>query len=115
MVRRACSNATSVLHTLMLCIITPYRARAVRQIADIHRGVCVFAVIALMFTSLLAIAGYMVQSKNATDADRAQHEIMQEAADRDQVRGLAAVQLDRVRLQMADYVRCVFAAWAALR
>ena len=49
---------------------------------------------ALIFTALLAIAGYMVQSKNA-DADRAQHEIVQEAADREQTRNLAAVQLDR--------------------
>ena len=107
MVRRACSNATSVLHTLMLCIITPYRARAVRQIADIHRGVRVFAVIALMFTSLLAVAGYMVQSKNATDADKAQHEIVQEAADREQARGLAAIQLERVRSQMGEVYRPV--------
>ena len=46
---------------------------------------------ALIFTSLLAIAGYMVQSKNAADADRAQHEIVQEAADREQTRGLAEI------------------------
>jgi hypothetical protein len=44
----------------------------------------------------------MVQSKNATDADRAQHEIVQEAADREQARGLAAIQLERVRSQMGD-------------
>jgi hypothetical protein len=36
---------------------------------------------ALIFTSLLAIAGYMVQSKNAAYTDRAQHKIVQEAAD----------------------------------
>ena len=62
---------------------------------------------ALMFTSLLAIAGYMVQSKNAADADRAQHEIVQEAADRDQTRGLAAIQLERVRRQMGEVYRPV--------
>ena len=62
---------------------------------------------ALIFTSLLAIAGYMVQSKNATDADRAQHEIVQEAADRDQTRGLAAIQLERVRSQMGEVYRPV--------
>jgi hypothetical protein len=60
-----------------------------------------------MFTSLLAIAGYMVQSKNAADADRAQHEIVQEAADREQTRGLAAIQLERVRSQMGDVYRPV--------
>ena len=62
---------------------------------------------ALIFTSLLAIAGYMVQSKNATDADRAQHEIVQEAADREQARGLAAIQLERVRTQMGEVYRPV--------
>ena len=62
---------------------------------------------ALIFTSLLAIAGYMVQSKNATDADRAQHEIVQEAADREQTRGLAAIQLERVRSQMGEVYRPV--------
>jgi hypothetical protein len=62
---------------------------------------------ALIFTSLLAIAGYMVQSKNAADADRAQHEIVQEAANRDQTRGLAAIQLERVRSQMSEVYRPV--------
>ena len=62
---------------------------------------------ALIFTSLLAIAGYMVQSKNAADADRAQHEVVQEAADREQTRGLAAIQLERVRSQMGDVYRPV--------
>jgi hypothetical protein len=47
----------------------------------------------------------MVQSKNATDADRAQHEIVQEAADREQARGLAAIQLERVRSPMGDVSR----------
>ena len=65
--------------------------------------VCVHcAVMALIFTALLGIAGYVVQSKNATAADRAQHEIVQEAADREQARGLAAIQLERVRSQMAE-------------
>jgi hypothetical protein len=38
-----------------------------------------------MVTALLGIAGYIVQSKQ-TDADRVQHEIVQEAADREQAR-----------------------------
>jgi hypothetical protein len=62
---------------------------------------------ALIFTALLGIAGYVVQSKNATAADRAQHEIVQEMADREQARGLAAVQLERVRSQMAEVYRPV--------
>jgi hypothetical protein len=62
---------------------------------------------ALIFTALLGIAGYVVQSKNATAADRAQHQIVQEAADREQARGLAAIQLDRVRTQMGDVYRPV--------
>jgi hypothetical protein len=64
-------------------------------------------VIALIFTALLGIAGYVVQSKNASDADRAQHEIVQEAADREQARGLAAIQLERVRTQMGEVYRPV--------
>jgi hypothetical protein len=60
---------------------------------------------ALIFTSLLAIAGYMVQSKNAADADRAQHEIVQEAADREKAEAKAGKQLERVQLQMAEWVR----------
>jgi hypothetical protein len=62
---------------------------------------------ALIFTALLGIAGYVVQSKNATALDRAQHEIVQEAADREQARGLAAIQLERVRTQMGDVYRPV--------
>jgi hypothetical protein len=57
---------------------------------------------ALIFTALLDIAGYVVQSKNATAVDRAQHEIVHEAADHEQARGLAAIQLERVRSQMGD-------------
>ena len=60
------------------------------------------AVIALIFTALLGLAGYVVQSKNAADADRAQHKIVREAADREQTRGLAAIKLERVRSQMAE-------------
>ena len=60
---------------------------------------------ALIFTSLLAIAGYMVQTKNAADADRAQHEIVQEAADREKAEAKAGKQLERVQLQMAEWVR----------
>ena len=62
---------------------------------------------ALISTALLGIAGYVVQSKNATAADRAQHNIVQEAADREQARGLAAIQLERVRSQMGDVYRPV--------
>jgi hypothetical protein len=62
---------------------------------------------ALVFTSLLAIAGYMVQSKNAADADRVQHEVVQEAADREQTRVLAEIQLERVRSQMGEVYRPV--------
>ena len=61
---------------------------------------------ALVLTSLLAIAGYILQSKNA-DADRAQHKIVQEAADRERARELAAIKLKRVRAQMSDVYRPV--------
>ena len=40
-----------------------------------------------------------------------QKELDRAVAARESERNIAAMQLDRVRLQMADYVRCVFAAW----
>jgi hypothetical protein len=42
------------------------------------------------------------RARTRSDADRAQHKIVQEAADRDQARGLAVMQLERVRSQMAE-------------
>ena len=55
------------------------------------------------YTCILSI----LISKNAANADRAQHEIVQEAADLDQTCGLAAIQLERVRSRMGDVYRPV--------
>ena len=58
-----------------------------------------------MITALLAIAGYILQNKNAADANKVQHEVIQEAAERDKAEAKAAKQLERVQLQMAEWVR----------
>ena len=75
--------------------------------------------IALMVTVLLGVGSFIVQAVTEKRAARAatatQKELDRALAARQSARNLAAMQLDRVRLQMADYVRCVFAAWAALR
>ena len=75
--------------------------------------------IALMVTVLLGVGSFIVQAVTEKRAARAatatQKELDRALAARQSERNIAAMQLDRVRLQMADYVRCVFAAWAALR
>jgi hypothetical protein len=64
----------------------------------------VCAAIALLLTAVLAIAGYIVQNKNATDANRAQHEVAQEAAVRERVEEKAGKQLERVQMQNAEFI-----------
>ena len=75
--------------------------------------------IALMMTVLPGVGSFIVQAVTEKRAARAatatQKELDRALAARQSERNLAAMQLDRVRLQMADYVRCVFAAWTALR
>jgi hypothetical protein len=71
--------------------------------------------IALMVTVLLGVGSFIVQAVTEKRAARAaiatQKELDRALAARESERNIAAMQLDRVRLQMADYVRCVFAAW----
>jgi hypothetical protein len=62
-------------------------------------------VVALIFTALLGIAGYVVQSKNASDADRVQHEILQEAAAHERLSQKASKQLERVQQQNAELIQ----------
>jgi hypothetical protein len=73
--------------------------------------------IALMVTVLLGVGSFIVQAVTEKRAARAatatQKELDRALAARQSERNIAAMQLDRVRLQMADYVRCVLAAWAA--
>ena len=62
------------------------------------------AAIALLLTALLAIAGYILQNKNAADAIKVQHEVVQEAAVREKAETKAGKLLERVQLQNKDFV-----------
>ena len=62
------------------------------------------AAIALLLTALLAIAGYILQNKNAADANKVQHEVVQEAAERANVEAKAGKQLERVQMQNAELI-----------
>ena len=65
------------------------------------------AAIALLLTALLAIAGYIVQNKNAADANKVQHEVVQESAEREKVEAKAEKQLERVQMQLAELINPV--------
>jgi hypothetical protein len=62
------------------------------------------AAIALLLTALLAIAGYILQNKNAADANKVQHEVVQEAAEREKTEAKAGRQLERVQTQNAELI-----------
>jgi hypothetical protein len=70
-----------------------------------------------MVTVLLGVGSFIVQAVTEKRAARAaiatQKELDRALAARESERNIAAMQLDRVRLQMADYVWCVFVAWSA--
>jgi hypothetical protein len=65
------------------------------------------AAIALVLTALLATAEYILQNKNAADANKVQHEVIQEAAEREKVEVKAGKQLERVQMQLAEFVNPV--------
>jgi hypothetical protein len=62
------------------------------------------AAIALLVTALLGIAGYVVQNKASITANATQHELIQEAAERQRAEDKAGKQLDRVQLQNSEFV-----------
>ena len=64
----------------------------------------VAAAIALLVTALLGIAGYVVQNKAAIAANATQHELVQEAAERQRHEDNAAKRLERVRDQQAYFI-----------
>jgi hypothetical protein len=67
-----------------------------------------------LVTVLLGVGSFIVQAATEKWAARAatttQKELDRAIAAREIERNIVAMQLDRVRLQMADYVRCVFVA-----
>jgi hypothetical protein len=62
------------------------------------------AAIALLVTALLGIAGYVVQTKASITANATQHQLMQEAGERQRAEDRAGKQLKRVQIQNADII-----------
>ena len=62
-------------------------------------------VAAIVFTGLLGMVGYVVQARSAQKSSDAQASLEREAAVREQAEAKAGKQLERVQMQMADFVR----------
>jgi hypothetical protein len=62
-------------------------------------------VVAIAFTGLIGMVGYAVQARSAQNASQAQASLGREAAERDKAEIMAGKQLERVPLQMAEFVR----------
>ena len=62
-------------------------------------------VVAIAFTGLIGMVGYAVQARSAQKASKAQASLELEAAEREKGEAKAAKQLERVQLQMAEWVR----------
>jgi hypothetical protein len=62
-------------------------------------------VVAIAFTGLIGMVGYAVQARSAQKASQAQASVLREAAEREKVEAKAGKQLERVQLQMAEWVR----------
>ena len=62
------------------------------------------AAIALLVTALLGMVGYVVQNKASIAANATQHQLMQEAAERQRAEDRAGKQLERVQTQNAELV-----------
>ena len=74
------------------------------QYASVDPFIQLTAAIALLVTALLGIAGYVVQNKASITANATQHELIQEAAERQRAEDKAGKQLDRVQLQNSEFV-----------
>ena len=62
-------------------------------------------VVAIVFTGLIGMVGYAVQARSAQKASQAQASLGREAAERENAEAKAGKQLERVQLQMAEWVR----------
>ena len=62
------------------------------------------AAIALLVTALLGIAGYVVQNKASIAANTTQHQLVQEAAERQHAEDRAGKQLERVQTQNTELI-----------
>ena len=62
-------------------------------------------VAAIAFTGLIGMIGYAVQARSAQKASDARASLEQAATERDNAEAKAGKQLERVQLQMAEWVR----------
>jgi hypothetical protein len=62
-------------------------------------------VVAIAFTGLIGMVGYVVQARSAQKASQAQASLGREVAEREKAEAKAGKQLERVQLQMAEWVR----------
>jgi hypothetical protein len=62
-------------------------------------------VAAIAFTGLIGMIGYAVQARSVQKVSDARASLEQEAAERDKAEAKAGKQLERVQLQMAEWVR----------
>jgi hypothetical protein len=60
--------------------------------------------VAIAVTGLIGMVGYLVQARSAQKASEARASLEQEAAERDKAEVKAGKQLERVQLQMAEWV-----------
>jgi hypothetical protein len=58
----------------------------------------------MLDTALVGIAGYVIQNKASITANATQHELIQEAAERQRAEDRAGKQLERVQVQNAELV-----------
>ena len=61
-------------------------------------------VAAIVFTGLIGMIGYVVQARSAQRATKAQTDLEREAAEREKAEAKAGKQLQRVHLQLAEFV-----------
>ena len=69
------------------------------------RGGVSIEVVAIAVTGLIGMVGYLVQARSAQKASDAQASLGLEAAEREKVEVKAGKQLERVQLQMSEWVR----------
>jgi hypothetical protein len=62
-------------------------------------------VVAIAFTGLIGMVGYAVQARSVQKASQAQARLGREEAEREKAEAKAGKQLERVQLQMAEWVR----------
>ena len=69
-----------------------------------HHAIRRRTAIALLVTAVLGIAGYVVQNKASISANKTQHELIQEAAEREKTESKAGKLLERVHMSQEHFL-----------